>query len=501
MLAKKHFPYLLQSSVLCVFVLALLVYPAQAVSSSKARGVALDPQDIVEEFVSVDSSARDDRILKVYEELFKLAYEKAPEIHIARSQKNQKKQESYTAKAKRFSPAVEGSLSQVHELNYKDTSSASTTYQDDSDYADWGVSMELPLFNKPLGVALKVALGEERLAENTLLVKTQELDLTIKELLGNYLESTYRLFNIRNSVKLSGEHVSKVFRGFELRDQTKLQLLRAKANHNDLETRLDLDEQAQEVAFRKLLDFSGLDGHEPVFEKLETLLQSEIDIAGCINSLAAIGENYTEIQHYVEMSEAGERLKFFQENSLLHEKIVLEQMLADYQAQVFTQDEWFDVAVRGSYDRREDTRFSDYDGEGTLSLVLSVPLFTGGTSLSSYKSKAMAHQVAGVNKGNDLRVRVHAIENSRKLISSLLKVLVKQQVNLKQQKEIVVLSFKSYQIKQTSMQDLLTSQNALIDAKNSLMETTNQLGSLIRQFAWELGKPYPFPNVDSESLQ
>ena len=86
--------------------------------------------------------------------------------------------------------------------------------------------------------------------------------------------------------------------------------------------------------------------------------------------------------------------------------------------------------------------------------------------------------------------------NNRYLIVSLQKVYTTQQIHLRQQQEIVVLSLKSYTIKQTSMQDLLTSQNRLIDAKNALMETINTLGSLYRQFAWQLGTPYSIPSIN-----
>jgi len=61
-----------------------------------------------------------------------------------------------------------------------------------------------------------------------------------------------------------------------------------------------------------------------------------------------------------------------------------------------------------------------------------------------------------------------------------------------EQQEIVRLSLKSYQIKQTSMQELLDSNNALIDAKSSFMQTRITLNNLILQFAWETGSPLSF---------
>jgi outer membrane protein TolC len=163
------------------------------------------------------------------------------------------------------------------------------------------------------------------------------------------------------------------------------------------------------------------------------------------------------------------------------------------QSEQLTQDNWPELALKGDYGRKEDTRFSDYDGEGSLSVVLSVPLFTGGTLYSNSQAKAHSEQIARVTQNTNLRKTVHLITNHRNLIHSLRKVYATQLTHLEQQQEIVQLSLKSYDIKQTSMQDLLTATNRLIDAKNALMETSGTLGTLYRQFAWELGKPFPSP--------
>ncbi|WP_136809083.1 TolC family protein [Desulfosediminicola flagellatus] len=490
-----HILHFFITSALHTLTAVMLVVWVSTAGSATETSFSSEEEKVIEEFTASDSTVRMPEIIAVYEKLFFLAYQQAPEILVARSLKQQKQHELYTAQARRYSPSLQGALSQVHELHYEAPEIDPDNFQDGRDHTDWGLSMNLPIYNKPLGVALDVAKAEEKLAVNTLLIQTQQLDLRLKELLGGYLESTYRLFNIRNSVKISSGHVQKINKGYELRDQTKLQLLRAQANLKDLETRRDLDEQAQEVTFRELLDFTGISNENPVFAQLDGLLQNEMDIAGCINSLAALDEQYPEIEHQVEFAEMLELYEFFQENSVLFEGIVLTKMLADNQSLLFTQDEWFDIAVSAQYDRREDTELEKLDGEGTLALVLSVPLFSGGTSFSNVKTKAMARKVADITKNTELRTRFHAILNTRKLIISLQKVLQTQQVNLKQQKEIVTLSLKSYQIKQTSMQDLLTSQNNLIDAKNALMQTTTQLGIAVRQFAWELGRPFPIPEL------
>ncbi len=463
------------------------------------------PEKFVQDFTAAsDSAVKTEEILSIYSDLFQITYNAAPDIRIARARKKQKSAERYTAWAKRLAPAVDARLSQVHEFNMDSDpgvtgsnpkTAPSSRYTDGEDYQDWGLRLDLPIYRRPESLRIDIAGAEEDLAENNLIIKTQELDLRLRELLSNYLTASYRLLNLRNSVRLYNEHVDKIYRGYELRDQTRLQLLRAQANLKELEARRDLDEQRRDAVFRELLDYTGLQADHQIFLRLRTLLTDEVSSAGCINSLADLERSYPRIQHFVESAKDVDLRQYFLEHSLLYQKIRLERNLADNRALTYTQNEWPGLSVRGLYDRREDTEFSQLDGEGSLALVFSIPLFTGGTIFSNTKTRAMAQQVADVTQFADLRATVHALENNRKLIDSLDKVYTTQQIHLKQQREIVVLSLKSYAIKQTSMQDLLTSQNRLIDAKNALMETTNKLGTLYRQFAWQLGTPYPVPKV------
>lgn len=443
-------------------------------------------------------------IINIYNDLFQLSYTIAPDIRIARAQKKQKNAQRYTAWAQRLAPAVNARFSQVHEFNMDSTvtpaGDAQTNqpyqYTDGEDYQDWGFTLDLPVYRRPVSIRIKIAEADEQLAENNLIIKTQELDLRLRELLGNYLIASYRLLNLRNSVRLSTEHVNKILKGYELRDQTRLQLLRAQANLKELEARRDLDEQRREVALRELLDFSGLKAVHPVFHRLNKLLIDEISTAGCINSLANLQQNSTRIKDFVDSYDDDDLRQYFFAHSLLATKVHLERDLARNKALTHTQNEWPGLSVRGLYDRRIDTQFSKFNGEGSLALVFSVPLFSGGTIISNSKTRSMAEHIADVTQYADLRKTIHAMENNRHLIISLQKVYTTQQIHLRQQQEIVVLSLKSYTIKQTSMQDLLTSQNRLIDAKNALMETINTLGSLYRQFAWQVGNPNPIPSIN-----
>ncbi len=474
------------------------------------HGDALSAKKL-EEYFSVDTSLREPGILAVYRDLFRTTWQTAPDIRIARARLRQKSREQYTAWARRIAPAIRASLSQVHRLGSDDTSLSATPaggdqtdpatvpssplHRDGTDYPDWRFSLDLPIYRRPVSLKVDLADVGAEIAANNLAIVTRELDLRLRTLLNSYLTASYRFCNIRNSVNLSREHVHNIQRGYELRDQTRLQLLRAQANLNELEARYDLDEQRRDATLRDLLDFTGLRGDEPLFARLHRLMAEEIRIAGCINSLADIDRGYERIRRFVETMDSQGLRNYFQENSLLYRKILLERRLADTTAETYTQDEWPELALRGYYARKEDTRFEEGEGEGSLALVLSVPLFSGGTIFSTRVSRDMAQRVARVTHVTDQEKMVHTIENNRQLIRSLRKVYTTQQVHLRQQQEIVILSLKSYAIKQTSMQDLLTSKNRLIDAKDALMETTGRLGVLFREFAWQLGCPYPGPEV------
>lgn len=451
-----------------------------------------------------DTMHSESDILKVYKALFKQTWEHSPDIQIARKLNKQKSAEEYTAWAERFSPKLDFEVSQKHFLN-KDLSSDLATateeapYTDGKDITDWNFDLDIPLYRRPLSLAIDVSRLEYELARNNLEIKTRELDSRLHELLGNYMVACYKLHNLENSILISHEHVNKIQRGYDLRDQTKLALLRAQANLKELEARKDLNEQRRDTAFRELLDFTAIPEHDPTWFWLVELLSTEERTAGCINSFAALESSADRMQPFLTEAATDKNLRdFFVDNSLLYKKILLERDLGKTKAKKYTQQEWPALFLRGELDRKDDTRFSEYSGEGSIGLVLSIPLFSGGTLFSNIKTKDMASEIASIQEYSTVLQTFNSIANKKKTITSLQDVFQKQQIHLYQQQEIVRLSLKSYQIKQTSMQDLLTSKNRLIDAKNLLMQTTADLGTLLRQFAWELGTPFPAPSVSFE---
>lgn len=478
--------------------------------SSSDSIIFTNKEDAAEIFFNSNENRSEPAILKVYDALFKQTWEQSPEIQIARRLLEQKSSEKYTAWAKRLAPQVDLEISQKQFFNQTldsddlvqdrqllaEEAATEDEYKDGDNLTDWQFDMDIPVYKRTLSLAIDIAKLEHEMADNNLTIKTQELDSRLHELLGNYMVACYNLLNLENSIIISGEHVQKIKRGYDLRDQTKLELLRAQANLKELEARKDLNEQKRDSAFRELLDYTAIPKSNRSWHRLNELLNTEEQTAGCINSFSDLDSGVQTMQHFLAESTSDENLRdFFVDNSLLYKKIILERDLEKSRSKKYTQEEWPSLFVRGELDRKDDTRLKNYSGEGSIGLVLKVPLFSGGTLFSNLKTRDMAAQIASIQERSNVLRTFNSIANKKKSITSLQNVFQKQLTHLQQQQEIVRLSLKSYQIKQTSMQDLLTSKNRLIDAKNLLMRTTADLGILLRQFAWELGTPFAAPVI------
>lgn len=484
-------------------------FPLHGASDNNSFHGETEKEQAINVFSSGRKGSSEPNILKVYAKLFKQTWEHSPEIQVARRLQDQKFSEKYTAWARRISPQVDLEISQKQFFNKEISANdpmqdgqqqlaeelLEEYYKDGEELTHWEFDLDLPIYKRALSLAIDISDLEYELAANNLEIKNRELDSRLHALLGNYMVACYKLHNLENSIVLSREHVKKIRRGYDLRDQTKLALLRAQANLKELEARKDLNEQRRDSTFRELLDYTAIPEYSPSWFRLNELLDTEERTAGCINSFAALDTGVAAIQDFLAKSTTDETLRnFFVENSFLYKKIILERDLGRTRAKKYTQQEWPALFVRGELDRKDDTRFENYSGEGSIGLVLSVPLFSGGTIFSTSKTKDMAARITSIQEQSNMLRTFNSIANKKKSISSLQAVFQKQQIHLQQQQEIVRLSLKSYQIKQTSMQELLTSKNQLIDAKNLLMRTTADLGILLRQFAWELGAPFPAPS-------
>jgi hypothetical protein len=183
-------------------------------------------------------------IRKIYGQLLQLSLDNSPDIQIARRFHEQKTAQQFTARAQRWAPRIDLRLSQKHIHNFGDSAdgtdellpgSSTADIYENKDVSNWQFFMDLPLYRRPLSVGVETADLEFQLAETQLNIRTEEMRVDLVRLLGDYLLKSYKLLNLANSIELSREHLGTIERGYELRRQTRLQLLRARANLKILE--------------------------------------------------------------------------------------------------------------------------------------------------------------------------------------------------------------------------------------------------------------------------
>lgn len=458
--------------------------------------------DVVSQERPASSKAQNDEadFRECLKSLSLLTQEKSPDFQVVKALKEQRKYQKYTAKAIRYAPSVAAEISRermINGYNNSTTSAASssagdTPYTDGENLTDWNINLDLPLYRRSVSVQDQIAGLEYDLAATNYDIAVKELEIKLRELLGNYILACYNLLSLENSILFSTEHVVQIQRGYDLRDQTKLALLRAQANLEVLKAKKETNEQRKDQAMRDLLDYTALNQGAPVLARLDAMLADEQQVADLIGSFSAVDLATDQLSLIFEDAPDGQLRADFEKNSQLAKRIRLEQELARVQAYKYTQGEFPEVAVRGELLRKEDTPFEDMKGEGTIGLVLKVPIFSGGTMYSNTMTEKLAQRTASIQGKADLRKRFNALANKRKTIQSLRKIYEQQKTHLQQQQEIVRLSLKSYQIKQTSMQELLNSKNDLIDAKSGFMQTSIDMNILLLQFAWEIGSPLSF---------
>ena len=152
--------------------------------------------------------------------------------------------------------------------------------------------------------------------------------------------------------------------------------------------------------------------------------------------------------------------------------------------------EWPELNLKGSLSKQAPdfgAALSPGQQSYSVALVLTVPVFSGGSIFSTNIERRSLQQIAELRTQKDIFHFKSELENERSQILSLQSSLSAQTLNLAQNEEIVKLSFKSYQLGKATIVELLGSQNDLIDSKINLAKTKLDLSTQMRQFSWNLG--------------
>jgi outer membrane protein len=133
--------------------------------------------------------------------------------------------------------------------------------------------------------------------------------------------------------------------------------------------------------------------------------------------------------------------------------------------------------------------FSAGNQSHSFGLVLTIPLFSAGSTLTTYYEKKNAQESVEVKSEQELLHLRNEVHQEAVQIQALRKSLESVTQSWKANEEIVKLSFKSYQLGKLTITELLASQNDLLDAKAGYAKAKLDLAALVSKFSADLGLP------------
>lgn len=449
----------------------------------------------------------------VFRKLKQLATERSTELRLAEAADSQARARHFKSWS-RWLPRVDLQLSQTRSRDFSVVTSgaigalgafpAFTPLA--TSLSRWQFNASMPIYRRGVHLGVEQASAERGLARERLLLKQGELDWRMRSLFGAYLLQAYKVATVGNSMELARTNLRETKLRFELGQKTRIDLLRAEANVARLEsTRLSFLERraADRNAF---LEYSGLTDEDLGREGVEGLISGEEELGRSIDRFTGLEAVLEAVHPYVgpepaapdaadpaaalvesRISDASPRYRAYLE----------EENLSVARARAVVADDFPDLSLQGSLSKQSPdwtNAFSSQDRSYSMALVLNIPLFSSGGTISSHFESANGQETARLAASRDIRRFRNEVEDARVRIRSLTKSLQALRLGVTQNEEIVRLSYKSYQLGRSSIVELLGSQDDLIEAKVELAQAKLDLSTLARQLAWNLALPLPEKN-------
>jgi len=335
----------------------------------------------------------------------------------------------------------------------------------------WGIDYQWSLFNYGNILYTQKTINQKNIDQIDYSNSKSQYDVEFNTAVLNYLLVKYKQAAILNSLKKAETAKKEANLGFQLGQKTKIDVLRAEANFISLDSKkLGLIDEEKSLKSK--------------FEEL-TGLESQF-----LNSFT----EYSEDQLFMAISELANANKksgnlLFTESPII-KKHQLEINGSVLEAKSITKDEWPDLKLTGSYDNSGDEiskTFHSPSRSHTVALVLSIPLFTGGSIISDnferfYAQKRIQYLASQkqLEIENNLKNTELKIETMKTLVESL-------KINVDQFEELYKLTSKSYQLGKSTLFELLEVQDNLLESKINLATNKIQLYQLIENYNWQSG--------------
>ena len=393
----------------------------------------------------------------------------SPELKNVRAFHSQKNAESYT-KLTNFLP--QANLNVKREKDFFEEKNAQLRALGVTPLnSSWGIDYSWSLVNYGAFQDARRSFTEKDKAELDVMMKEKEYPISFNTNVLNYLLAKYKKEAVENSLKKAEAGKKEAEIGFKIGQKTKLDVLRSQANMVSLESKKTSFTDEEQTTRSRLVESSGLAVDDLTF--LDNL--SEEDILSLISSLS----KSTSTQVAPDLS-ASPELK-----SLGYEERINNLSLAS-----LTATQYPDLKIVGSYSNSGDgfsQSLHNPNRTHTVALVLSIPIFSGGSFTSSHFEKFFAAKQVEYtmaqkklqleNQLNNTLIKVNALES---LVSSLT-------LNVSQFEELYRLTLKSYQLGKSTLIELLEVQDNLLNSKIDLAQQKIQFYTLSQNYLWQAG--------------
>ena len=420
-------------------------------------------------FVSSHAFADTQNLIESFESLKEKSKEISPELKTARAFRSQKKAENYS----RFTTHLPNvSLQLRKEKDFFEAKNAPLRALGIGVLnTSWGISYEWSLLNFAQIQNTRKSFTEKDKSEIDVEIKESEYPIQFTTHFLNYLLAKYKTAAVENSLKKAETGKKEAQLGFDLGQKTKIDVLRSEANFVSLNSKKTTYVEEEQNSKNRFIEFSGLEQNELDF----VANLSEEEILGLISKLSS--------------TVAKKDLPRLT-SSPQYQSLVLEEKINSLALAELTRNEYPDLRLQGSYLNSGDSfdqSFHRPTRSHTVALVLTIPLFSGGSFASAhtekyYARKQIEYTIAQkkLQLSNDLNttlIRINALET---LVSSLT-------LNVNQFEELYRLTSKSYQLGKSSLFELLEVQDNLLDSKINLAQNKIQFYTLSQNYLWQAG--------------
>lgn len=356
------------------------------------------------------------------------------------------------------------------------------------------LKLDYPLLDRRRYISKKLANKDADLSLNAKNIAEKQLTLALRDIFGGYIIQSVKIFYVLRTIKRSTTNFEYIEKGFKLGRNSKLDVLRAKANVDLFVNQANLEMELLEQAKEKILNFTGMPKAEFDTFDFKQVFREDRDTLNLVKDFTKIDQllaNFKKVKEYFQTRKENEIPQDIYSSSLLFQKINHEENFQLIKAENITSAEWPSISLRSTLTRENESIARSLGSNTTDNMIfgvyVNIPLFSFGTFFSSKNEREYERANIKINRLKKELAYKNSMNKDVENIDNITNTIEIQSKLVEQNDEIAKLSLLSYKLKRSDLQDLLTAENNLLNSKARLIEEIIRLSTILRNFFFKLG--------------